>query len=219
MRFLNRVHAGRKLAARLEHLRGEPLVVLGLPRGGVPVGFEAARKLSAPLEVLLVRKLGAPFQPELAVGAIGEGGIRIIDEHRVRMLGVSPDQIARVEQREREEMARQAEAFRAGRPPIDLNGKTAVIVDDGIATGATALAACPIARRLGADRVVVAAPVAPEDARALFEEAADEFAAVAAPRRFGAIGLFYVDFRPTPDREVIDLLARAREWIDPPGRP
>ena len=212
MRFVDRSQAGRKLAGRLEHLRGEPLVVLGLPRGGVPVGFEAARELSAPLEVLLVRKLGVPFQPELAMGAIGEGGARIVDHDRVERLGIQPEQIARVERRELREIERQAELFRGGRPPVGLAGKTALIVDDGIATGATALAACPIARRLGAARVAVAAPVAPRSARAAFEEAADEFIAVHTPRRFYAIGQFYADFRQTSDRKVVELLERARAF-------
>ena len=217
MRFMNRSHAGRKLAGLLGHLREEPAVILGLPRGGVPVGFEVARELSAPLEVLLVRKLGVPVQPELAMGAIGEGGIRIIDEDRVKRLRIRPDQIERVEQRERRELARQAGLFRVGRPPVDLGGKTAVIVDDGIATGSTALAACPIARRLGAARIVMATPVAPHDAPAIFERASDEFVAVSVPRRFSAIGMFYADFRATPDSQVIELLERAREWVTRPG--
>ncbi len=212
MRFVNRSHAGRKLARLLGHLRNESCVVLGLPRGGVPVGFEVARALGAPLEVLLVRKLGVPFQPELAMGAIGEGGVRILDTGRVRRLGVSAAQVERVERAEREEMARQAELFRRGRPAADLDGRTAVIVDDGIATGSTALAACPIARRLGAARIVMAAPVAPRDAPGLFADAADKFVAASTPRRFAAIGLFYADFRPTPDQEVIELLEQAREW-------
>lgn len=212
MRFMNRSHAGHKLARLLGHLRNERCVVLGLPRGGVPVGFEVAKALGAPLEVLLVRKLGVPFQPELAMGAIGEGGVRILDTSRVRRLGVSAAQVERVERQEREEMARQAETFRGGRPAADLDGRTAVIVDDGIATGSTALAACPIARRLGAARIVMAVPVAPRDAPDLFEDAADEFVTASTPRRFAAIGLFYADFRPTPDQEVIDLLDEAREW-------
>jgi len=212
MRFVNRSHAGRKLARLLGHLRKEPCVVLGLPRGGVPVGFEVAKALGAPLEVLLVRKLGVPFQPELAMGAIGEGGVRILDTGRVRRLGVSAAQVEHVERAEREEMARQAELFRRGRPAADLNGRTAVIVDDGIATGSTALAACPIARRLGAARIVMAAPVAPRDAPGLFADAADEFVAASPPRRFAAVGLFYADFQATPDQEVSELLDEAREW-------
>lgn len=210
MRFINRSHAGRRLARRLDHLLNEPIVVLGLPRGGIPVGFEVARRLSAPLELLLVRKLGAPFQPELAIGALGEGEIRIIDEQRVTYLGISSDQVAEVERRERKEITRQAELFRQGRPAADLKKKTAVIVDDGIATGSTALAACSISRQLGADRIVLATPVAPRQAPAIFENAVDEFVAVATPRRLGAIGLYYTDFRPTSDREVIELLERSR---------
>ncbi|MCY4370363.1 MAG: phosphoribosyltransferase family protein [bacterium] len=212
MRFVNRSHAGRQLANLLVHLRTEPAVVLGLPRGGVPVGFEVARELSLPLEVLLVRKLGVPFQPELAMGAIGEGGVRIVDEGRIRRLGIPARQLERVERRERKELVRQADTFRQGRPPVNLDGRTAVIVDDGIATGSTALAACPIARRLGADRIVMAAPVAPREAAAIFEDAADDFVVASTPQRFAAIGFFYDDFGPTPDSEVIDLLERARGW-------
>ena len=210
VRFMNRSHAGRRLARRLDHLKGESTVVLGLPRGGIPVGFEVARRLSAPLEVLLVRKLGAPFQPELAIGALGEGGIRIIDRDRVRRLRIGADHMERLVDRERQEMTRQAEAFRRGLPAVDLAGRTAVVVDDGVATGSTALAACAIARRLGAARVVMAAPVAPCDAPGVFAEAADEFVAVSTPRRFAAIGHFYADFRPTPDHQVVELLERAR---------
>ena len=217
MRFVNRSHAGRQLANLLVHLRTEPAVVLGLPRGGVPVGFEVARELSLPLEVLLVRKLGVPFQPELAMGAIGEGGVRIVDEGRMRRLGIQARQLERVERRERKELVRQADTFRQGRPPVNLDGRTAVIVDDGIATGSTALAACPIARRLGADRIIMAAPVAPREAAAIFEDAADDFVVASTPQRFAAIGFFYDDFGPTPDSEVIDLLERARGWGSGPA--
>ncbi len=219
MRFINRARAGRQLADRLDHLRDVPCVVLGLPRGGVPVGFEVARALRAPLDVLLVRKLGVPFQPELAMGAIGEVGVRIVTDDLVQQLGISQHQIADVERRERLELARQAGAFRRGRPAADLPGRTAVIVDDGIATGSTALAACSIARRMGADRVVMATPVAPRDAAGLFEGVVDEFVAVSTPRRFMAIGFFYADFRPTPDSEVIHLLEGAREWQEPSDQP
>ena len=210
LRFVNRTHAGRRLARLLDHLRNQPVVVLGLPRGGVPVGFQVARRLSAPLEVLLVRKLGASFQPELAMGAIGEGEIRIIDQERVRQLGIKPDQIDRVERQERKELDRQGKVFRQGRRPIDLMGRTAIIVDDGVATGSTALAACSIARRLGADRIVMATPVAPREVVPTFEQAVDQFVAVTTPQRMGAIGFFYADFRPTPDSEVIDLLECSR---------
>ena len=212
MRFTDRSHAGRVLAGMLEHFADHPAVILGLPRGGVPVGFEIARRLAAPLEVLLVRKLGVPTQPELAMGAIGEGGIRVLDEQRIERLGIRSAAVERVERRERQELARQAERFRGEGRPADLEGKTAVIVDDGIATGATARAACLITRRLGAGRVVVAAPVAPRDASATFAEVADELVVAHTPRRFAAIGMFYRDFRPTPDISVVEILDRAREW-------
>lgn len=181
------------------------------------MGYEVARRLSAPLEVLLVRKLGVPFQPELAMGAIGEGGIKILDKERIRQLGIGADQVEWLERREQRELARQAELFRPGRPPINLEGSTAVIVDDGIATGSTARAACSIARRMGAERIVMAAPVAPHDAHVLFEGVTDEFVAVSTPRRFMAIGFFYDDFAPTPDREVIHLLEKAAGGIPPSG--
>ena len=211
MRFTDRSHAGRVLAGELDHLAGRPAVILGLPRGGVPVGYEIARHLGAPLEVLLVRKLGVPTQPELAMGAIGEGGIRVLDEQRIARLGIRPAAVEGVERRERRELARQAERFRGDAPPADLEGKIAVIVDDGIATGATARAACLITRRLGAGRVLLAAPVAPREASAIFAEVADELVVAHTPRRFAAIGMFYRDFRPTPDATVVKLLERSRE--------
>ena len=218
MRFTDREHAGRVLAGKLDHLAGRPIVILGLPRGGVPVGFEIARALAAPLEVLLVRKLGVPFQPELAMGAIGEGGVRVLDEQRIDRLGIRPAAVERVERRERRELARQAERFRGDARPADLGGRTAVIVDDGIATGSTARAACLITRRLGAGRVVLAAPVAPREASEAFAEVADELVVAHTPRRFAAIGMFYRDFSPTPDLSVVELLDRAREWT-PDQRP
>lgn len=216
IRFADRAEAGERLASRLEHLRDRDCLVLGLPRGGVPVGFRVAERLGAPLDVLLVRKLGAPGRPELALGAIGEGGVKVLDRERMERLGVSGGSLREVEERERAELERQASLFRAGRPGMDPAGRTAVIVDDGVATGSTALAACRTARRAGAARVVMAAPVAPRGWEKAFTGAADECAAVAAPARFWAIGLFYRDFSPTPDAEVMDLLSRARAW---PAKP
>ena len=161
MVFADRVDAGRRLAARLGHLRGEPVVVLGLPRGGVPVAFEVAAALGAPLDVIVVRKLGVPFQPELGMGAIGEDGARIINDEIVRLAGVTDRQLAEVESRERAELERRALRFRGDRPRVPLEGRIAVVVDDGIATGSTARAACQVARAHGAARVVLAVPVAP----------------------------------------------------------
>ena len=151
MFFADRLDAGRRLAARLEHLRGQPVVVLGLPRGGVPVAFEVARSLDAPLDVIVVRKLGVPFQPELGMGAIGEDGIRIINDEIVAMARISESDLAAVEARERAELERRARRFRGDRPRSPLTGRTVVIVDDGIATGSTARAACQVARAQGAE--------------------------------------------------------------------
>ncbi len=152
MRFMDRTDAGQALARSLDHLRGTDLVVLGLPRGGVPVAYEVAKALGAPLDVIVVRKLGVPYQPELAMGAIGEGGIRVSNDEVIRRGGITPHEIAAVEQRERADLVQQAQRFRAGRPNVDLAGRTAVIVDDGIATGSTAAAACQVARQMGATR-------------------------------------------------------------------
>ena len=201
------------MAGLLGHLKDRPLVVLGLPRGGVEVGYEVAAALDAPLEVLLVRKLGVPFQPELAMGAIGEGGVRILDRERIKRLGIPSSAIEQVEQQERQELARQAEHFRRGHEAVGLKGRTALIVDDGIATGSTAQAACPIAYNLGADQVIVAVPVGPRDAYDKFSDVADQVVIAHTPKGFAAIGMFYRDFSPTPDKVVIDLLNRRREEV------
>lgn len=149
MRFRNRVEAGQRLAAKLADFKGDDPVVLGLPRGGVPVVYEVAMALEAPLDVIVVRKLGVPFQPELGMGAIGEGGARVINQDVVLAASVSQAELAAVEQREQAELERRAHRFRSGRPRLDLEGRTALIVDDGIATGSTAKAACQVARQLG----------------------------------------------------------------------
>jgi putative phosphoribosyl transferase len=206
--FADRADAGRQLAKRLEHLQGQDVVVLGLPRGGVPVAFPVAVALQAPLDVIVVRKLGLPYQPELAMGAIGEDGVRVLDRDLVQLAGVRADELRDVERREQSLLRSRVEQFRRGRPRVDLNGRVAVIVDDGLATGSTARAACLVARRLGAARVVLAVPVAPAEAAAHFQEA-DEVVSVSAPRRFVAVGLHYEDFSPTTDEEVIVLLDAA----------
>jgi putative phosphoribosyl transferase len=209
VRFHDRVDAGRQLAARLGHLRGEPVVVLGLPRGGVPVAAEVARALGAPLDVIVVRKLGVPFQPELGMGAVGEDGVRVINAGIVAAARVSAAELAATEAREQAEVARRAARYRGGRPRVTLRGKVAVIVDDGIATGSTAQAAGQVARELGAARVVLAVPVAPPGWRKRIGADADEMAAVGTPEFFEAIGQFYADFSQTSDEEVAACLDRA----------
>ncbi|MFF4159274.1 phosphoribosyltransferase [Streptomyces sp. NPDC001678] len=212
MRFDDRVDAGRRLAARLEDLRDAGPVVLGLPRGGVPVAFEVAHALGAPLDVILVRKLGVPYHRELGFGAIGEGGIRVISEDIMRMSRVDEDDLAEVQRAEEAELARQAERFRGGRPRIPLTGRTVIVVDDGIATGASASAACRVARAEGAARVVLAVPVAPPDAAERIGPEVDELICLSTPPLFSAVGEWYRDFSQTADEEVVDLLHRnARE--------
>lgn len=186
-------------------------VVLGLPRGGVPVAEVVARELGAPLDVIMVRKLGVPAHPELAMGAIGEGGLRVLDEAILRHFAVTVAELAEVQEREEQTLARRAELFRAGRPPLDLRGATAVLVDDGMATGATARVACLAARRLGADRVVLAVPVAARDTVARFraEGEADEVAVVATPRHFRSVGEHYADFTAVEDEGVVTILQRS----------
>jgi putative phosphoribosyl transferase len=210
MRFRNRSEAGRRLASRLEFLRGADVVVLALPRGGVPVAAEVARALAVPLDVILVRKLGVPAQPELGLGAIGESGARVINPEVVRYARVSEAEIAQVEQRERAELQRRARRFRGDAPHQPLAGRIAVIVDDGIATGSTARAACQVARALGAARVVLAVPVAPPAADRTLHGDADEVICLEMPERFLAIGEWYEDFAQTSDEEVVALLRAAR---------
>ena len=187
--------------------------MLGLPRGGVPVAFEVARELGAGLDVVVVRKLGVPFQPELGMGAIGEDGVRVINREVVAAAGVTDAQIAEVEARERVELERRALRFRGVRPRLDLTGKVAVIVDDGIATGSTARVACRIARAHGAARVVLAVPVAPPDWAERLGADADDLVAVHTPDPFWAIGQFYRDFSQTSDDEVAECLARAHAVV------
>jgi putative phosphoribosyl transferase len=209
MAFTDRADAGRQLAARLQDLRGKPAVVLGLPRGGVPVAAEVARALGAPLDVIVVRKLGVPFQPELGLGAVGEDGVRVLNPAVIWDAGVSEADLAAVEQRERAEVDRRAKRYRGQRARLPLTGRTAVIVDDGIATGSTALAACRIARELGAAMVVLAVPVAPEGWEARIGAEADELVSVSTPWGFMAISQFYDDFSQTSDDDVVACLAAA----------
>ena len=209
MGFADRGDAGRRLAAVLGHLRGQRVVVLGLPRGGVPVAYEVARALGAPLDVIVVRKLGVPFQPELGMGAIGEDGVRVLNQEVIQRSRISAAELAAVEARERAELERRASRYRRRRPRQPLDGRTAVVVDDGIATGSTARAACQIARAHGAARVVLAVPVAPPGWQARMEDVADELICVATPRSFFAIGQSYADFSQTTDEEVTGCLDRA----------
>jgi putative phosphoribosyl transferase len=209
MTFADRVDAGRRLAPLLAPWAGPDLVVLGLPRGGVPVAAEVAEALGAPLDVIMVRKLGVPVQPELAMGALGEDGVRVLNGDVLRSAGISVADLAAVEAGERAELEQRTAGLRRRWPRIDLAGRTVIIVDDGIATGATARAACAVARAHGASRVVLAAPVAPPSAPARFADVADDVVVLSTPWRFGAVGEAYVDFSATGDDEVAACLDQA----------
>jgi putative phosphoribosyl transferase len=204
--FRNRPDAGRQLAEVLAHLRGPEVVVLGLPRGGVSVGSVVATSLGAPLDVIVVRKLGVPTQPELAMGAIGEGGILVVNREVLVSSGVDASSFAAVERAEQVELDRRAAAYRVGRTRVPLEGRTAIIVDDGLATGSTARAACQVVRASGAARIVLAVPVGPRNIGRDFAGLADEVVCPATPEPLLAIGEAYADFSPVSDDEVIELL-------------
>lgn len=209
MAFRDRQDAGSRLAEELKDLEDDDVVVLGLPRGGVPVAFEVARELGAPLDVIVVRKLGVPFQPELGMGAIGEDGVCIVNREVLRAARITEEELMAVERRERAELERRVRSFRGDRPRVSLEGRVAVLVDDGIATGSTARAACQVPRAQGAARVVLAVPVAPSSSIATLADVADEVVCLEAPEYFHAVGEWYSDFSQTSDQQVVELLDRA----------
>ena len=215
--FHDRRDAGRQLVPLLAAYRGrDDVLVLALPRGGVPVAFEVAQSLGAPLDVFLVRKLGVPGHEELAMGAIATGGIEILNPQVLDALGVSDEDVRRVVERETQELARRERAYRGERGPPHVEGRTAVVVDDGLATGASLFAAIAALRRLRPSRIVVAVPVGPESTCRSLAHAADEVACLHRPEPFGGVGTWYEDFAQTTDEEVLDLLARARAKPAPP---
>jgi putative phosphoribosyl transferase len=214
--FADRADAGRALAKALEKRRGAAdTIVLGLPRGGVPVAYEIAEALALPLDVLVVRKLGLPWQPELAMGAIASGGALVLNDDVVRYLGDRGDAFETVRAREQAELERRERDYRGDRPPLDMRNRTGILVDDGLATGATMEAAVRSLQALGARRVVVAVPVASAQARDRIADAADEVVCLATPMLFSAVGQWYRDFGQTEDEEVRDLLARAHARLNP----
>jgi putative phosphoribosyl transferase len=206
--FEDRADAGRRVAEALSHLEGEDVVALGIPRGGVVVAAEVARTWGWPLDIVIPRKVRAPGNQELGLGAVAPG-VRVLDERMIRSLRVPPQYLENEIAIEEEEIRRRSEAYRAGRPPLDLRGKVAVIVDDGVATGGTATAAVRWARAQGASRVVLAIPVAPAEAMANLAKEADEVVCLATPEPFYAVGQWYAHFPQTSDQEVIRLLEEA----------
>jgi putative phosphoribosyl transferase len=208
--FSNRAEAGQLLAEKLEKYAGrDDVIVLGLPRGGVPVAYEVARRLRVPLDVFIVRKLGVPGFEELALGAIASGGVRVLNEDVVRALPNANELIESVTTRELAELARREQIYRDGRPAPDISGRTVILVDDGLATGATMRAAVAALRQLGAAKIVVAVPVGAADTCREIEQEVDETVCAMAPEWFQAVGQFYEDFSQTSDEEVRELLAHA----------
>ena len=211
MSFRDRMDAGRRLGKRLLDEGIADPVVIGLPRGGVVVAAEVARALEAPLDVVVVRKLGAPGRPELGIGAISEGGVRVLNDDLIDLLNVTGPELADVEARESQELTRRVFVYRGDREPVPIAGRTAVVVDDGLATGSTARAALRALRARKPARLVLAVPVSARDTAGALLQEADEVIALELPAGFGAVGQWYGDFRQTEDEEVIRLLEEFRD--------
>src|SRR5213596_647121 len=210
--FSNRAEAGRQLAEKLDKYAGrKDVIVLGLPRGGVPVAYEVAKRLRAPLDVFIVRKLGVPGFEELAAGAIASGGVRVLNEDVMRSIPHADEAINAITARETAELERREQIYREGRPPPELRDRIVILVDDGLATGATMRAAVKALRQRGVAKIVVAVPVGPPDTCREFEDEADEVVCASEPEFFQAVGQYYEDFSQTSDDEVRDLLARAAQ--------
>ena len=214
--FPDRAEAGRLLGVKLSKYAGrDDVIVLGLPRGGVPVAYEVAQALRVPLDVFIVRKLGVPGFEELAVGAIASGGVRVLNEEVANALPNRDEIIEAVTQRETAELERREREYRDGRPAPELRDRTVILVDDGLATGATMRAAVKALRQRGAAKIVVAVPVGPPDTCKEFEDEADEVVCASAPEFFQAVGQYYEDFSQTSDGEVRELLAKAAQTPGP----
>jgi len=210
--FANREEAGRQLAEKLDKYAGrDDVIVLGLPRGGVPVAYEVAKRLRAPLDVFIVRKLGVPGFEELAAGAIASGGVRVLNEEVVRAIPYADDAIEAVTAKETTELERREQIYREGRPPPELRGRIAILVDDGLATGATMRAAVKALRQRGTAKIVVAVPVGPPDTCREITEEADETICLSTPHFFQAVGQYYEDFSQTSDEDVRELLSQAAQ--------
>ncbi len=207
MRFLDRRDAGRRLAVELTALAREHPVIVALPRGGVPVGFEVARALNAPLEVLAVRKLGAPANPELAIGAVAEDGTGVLDQESIARLAISEPMLDAVLARESRELTRRVKRYRGDRTPVSLSGRVVIVVDDGLATGLTDLAAVRALRRREVRRIVLAVPVATSESLAMLAKEADNVLCLQVPDHLLSVGSWYRDFAPVSDEEVLALLA------------
>ena len=216
-RFLNRREAGLELAEKLDRFAGrQDVVVLGLARGGVPVAYEIARTLDLPLDVFVVRKLGAPGHEEFAIGAIATGGVRVLNQEAIRHLGITQSAIERITMLEQQELERREKMYRDDRPPVNIKGRTVIVVDDGLATGSTMQAAITALRRQGPASIIVAAPVVALETCEYLRTVADGCEYVQSPEPFYGVGLWYEDFSQTTDREVRSLLAAsAQDALEP----
>lgn len=211
--FRDRQDAGRRLAEQLTAYRDRDALVLGLPRGGVPVAFEIARELNAPLDVIVARKIGAPMQPELGIGAIAQGDVMVLDHDTIRQLGLSRDEIAGAAQIEITEMRRRLEEYRGDAQLPDVAGRTVILVDDGLATGVTMIAALKAVRQGGPDKIIVAVPVCARETVRSIEKLDVDVVCTSMPEYFRAVGIWYRNFAQTSDAEVIELLEEARGQV------
>lgn len=214
MVYADRYEAGSRLAEKLLQYKGQNTVVLALPRGGVVLGYEVAKALNAPLDVFVARKIGAPFYPELGIGAIAPNGIQILDSGLIKSLGIEREDIEKVVERETAEMQRRLELYRGDSPPINLDGKTVILIDDGLATGVTARAAVLSVKKMRPNKIILAAPVSPPSTAERFRQEVDEFICLEEPLDFYAVGAYYSDFSQISDMEVIDLINKAKKGFD-----
>ena len=210
MVYKDRQDAGRKLAESLTKYIDEEPVIIALPRGGVVIGYEVAKKLHAPLDIIVARKIGAPFQPELGVGAIAQNGIRIINSETIRLLGVTEPQIEQIIKWETSEMDRRISLYRKGLPSLNLHGKTVIVVDDGLATGISTRAAVRSVKQMHPKKIILAVPVCPHDSAEKFRQEVDDFFCLNEPADFYAVGSHYADFKQVTDEEVIDIMQMAK---------
>lgn len=215
MFFKDRYDAGRKLANELIKFKNKNAVIVALPRGGVIIGFEVSKLLKAPLDVIVARKIGAPFYPELGIGAIAPHGIKILDETLIKSLNVSEKALEKIIEQETIEMKRRSELYRRNATLADLAGKTVIIVDDGLATGVTARASIMSIKEMFPEKIILAVPVSPPDTAEEFRKEVDEVICLNEPHEFYAVGAFYEDFRQISDDEVIHLLKKAKEFVNP----
>lgn len=211
MLFRDRQDAGRQLAQKLASYQEEKPLVLALPRGGVVIGFEVARILRAQLDVIVVRKIGAPGQPELGVGAVAEGGVRLFDTRTIKAIGTREGELDKIVSRELKELRRRANLYRKGNVLLELNGRVVILVDDGVATGVTARAAIRAVKKLGPKKLVFATPVVALETKEILQKEVDEFVALATPGEFAAVGVWYHNFAQVSDEEVVEILEKAKK--------